>query len=60
EHDIKTLRARVEAVEQRAETLQVSLGAAQTDIRDLIESREADRPEIVELCYRAQDIEASF
>ncbi|GJV03321.1 reverse transcriptase domain-containing protein [Tanacetum coccineum] len=43
EHDIENLRARVEAAEQRAETLHVLLGAARTDVRDLIESREADR-----------------
>ncbi|GKE15534.1 hypothetical protein Tco_1423111 [Tanacetum coccineum] len=60
EHDIETLRARVEAAEQRAETLQVSLGAARMDVRDLIESREADMPEMAELHSRAQDIEASI
>ncbi|GJS80585.1 hypothetical protein Tco_0730466 [Tanacetum coccineum] len=43
EQDIETLRTRAETAEQRAETLQVSLGAAQMDVRDLIESREADR-----------------
>ncbi|GKE57104.1 hypothetical protein Tco_1496289, partial [Tanacetum coccineum] len=51
---------RTEAAEQRAETLQVSLGAARMNIRDLIESREADRFEMAELQSRAHDIEAGF
>ncbi|GJX47433.1 hypothetical protein Tco_0272623 [Tanacetum coccineum] len=38
EQDIETLRARAEAVEQRAETLHVSIRAARMDVRDLIES----------------------
>nr|GFA98451.1 hypothetical protein [Tanacetum cinerariifolium] len=36
--DIKALIARAEAIEQRAETLKVSLGAARMDVRDLIKS----------------------
>ncbi|GJX62061.1 hypothetical protein Tco_0294961 [Tanacetum coccineum] len=60
EQDIETLRARAEAAEQRAETLQVSLGVAQMDVRDLIESREADRFEMAELQSRAQDIKSPF
>ncbi|GJQ92205.1 hypothetical protein Tco_0003344 [Tanacetum coccineum] len=60
EQDIETLRARAEAVEQQDETLQVSLGAAQIDVRDLIESREANRLETAKLSSRAQDIEAGF
>ncbi|GJZ17205.1 hypothetical protein Tco_0553328 [Tanacetum coccineum] len=36
-------RARAEAAEQRAETLQVSLGAARMVVRDLIESCEANK-----------------
>ncbi|GJW89904.1 hypothetical protein Tco_0167457 [Tanacetum coccineum] len=51
--DIEASRARAEAAEQRAETLQVSLRSAQIDVRDLIESREADRYEMVELRSRA-------
>ncbi|GJU75629.1 hypothetical protein Tco_1272699 [Tanacetum coccineum] len=47
--DIEASRSRAEAAEQRAETLQVSLGAARIDARDLIESREADRFEMAEL-----------
>ncbi|GKD07532.1 hypothetical protein Tco_1187217, partial [Tanacetum coccineum] len=46
EQGIATLRARAEAAEQRVETLQVSLGAARMDVKDLIESREADRIEM--------------
>nr|GEV59526.1 hypothetical protein [Tanacetum cinerariifolium] len=42
-HDIEVSRARAEAAEQRAETLQVSLGANRIDVKDLIESCEADR-----------------
>ncbi|GJV89610.1 hypothetical protein Tco_1533548 [Tanacetum coccineum] len=49
EQDIETLRARAEAAEQRAETLQVSLGVARMDVGDLIESREAERFEMAEL-----------
>ncbi|GJW18236.1 hypothetical protein Tco_0025672 [Tanacetum coccineum] len=60
EQDIEASRARVEAAEQRAKTLQVSLGAARIDVRDLIESREADRLEMAELQSQAQNIEASF
>ncbi|GJX08999.1 hypothetical protein Tco_0198858 [Tanacetum coccineum] len=56
----KTLHTGAETAEQRAETQQVSLRAAQIDVRDLIESREADRLEMAELRSRAQDIEASF
>nr|GEZ83408.1 reverse transcriptase domain-containing protein [Tanacetum cinerariifolium] len=37
-NDIKALIARAEAIEQRAETLKVSLGAARMDVRDLIKS----------------------
>ncbi|GJT14858.1 hypothetical protein Tco_0873564 [Tanacetum coccineum] len=58
--DIETLHAMAEAAEQRAETRQVSLGAARMDVRDLIEFREADKLEMAELRGRAQDIEASF
>ncbi|GKF86654.1 hypothetical protein Tco_0254481, partial [Tanacetum coccineum] len=39
EHDIETLRDRAEATKQQDETLQVSLGATQMDVKDLIESR---------------------
>nr|GEY59444.1 hypothetical protein [Tanacetum cinerariifolium] len=53
ERDIKTLRGGAEATEQRAETLQVSLGAARMDVRDLIVSREADRFEMAELQSQA-------
>ncbi|GJR49564.1 hypothetical protein Tco_1400085 [Tanacetum coccineum] len=56
EQDIETLRARAEAAEQRADTLQVSLGAARIDVEDLIESREADRLEMAELRSRAQEM----
>ncbi|GJW33002.1 hypothetical protein Tco_0053034 [Tanacetum coccineum] len=41
--DVESLRARAETIEQRAGTLHVSLGAARMDVRNLIESREADR-----------------
>ncbi|GJW47339.1 hypothetical protein Tco_0078985 [Tanacetum coccineum] len=54
--DIEALRARVEAAEQRAETLQVSPGAARIDVRDLIESREAERLKLAELRNKAHDI----
>nr|GEY83868.1 hypothetical protein [Tanacetum cinerariifolium] len=60
EKDIEALRYGDEAVEQRDETLQVSLEAARIDVKDLIESREADRLEIAELQSRAQNIQASF
>nr|GFA49811.1 hypothetical protein [Tanacetum cinerariifolium] len=60
EQDIKASRTRVEAAEQRAETLQVSLGAIRMDVRNLIESCKADRNEMVELQSRAYDIKASF
>nr|GEV92555.1 hypothetical protein [Tanacetum cinerariifolium] len=53
-------RAKDEAAELRAETLQVSLGAARMDVRDLIRSRKADRFEMAELQSQAHDIEASF
>ncbi|GJT15910.1 hypothetical protein Tco_0874616 [Tanacetum coccineum] len=49
-----------EDLKHHAETLQVSLGAARMDVRDLIESHEADEFEMAELRSRAQDIEASF
>nr|GEU78713.1 hypothetical protein [Tanacetum cinerariifolium] len=42
EQDIEASRARAEAAEQQAETLHVSLRVARMDVRDLIESREAD------------------
>ncbi|GJW32353.1 hypothetical protein Tco_0052385 [Tanacetum coccineum] len=58
--DIEAPHARAEAVEKRAETLHVSLGAARMYVRDLVESREADRLEMAEIWSRAQDIEASF
>ncbi|GJS67235.1 hypothetical protein Tco_0681799, partial [Tanacetum coccineum] len=60
EQDIEVSRARAEAAEQRVETLQVSLGAAWMNVRDLIESREADMFEMAELQSRAHDIEAGF
>nr|GFA06670.1 hypothetical protein [Tanacetum cinerariifolium] len=49
EQDIEASRARVEAAEQQAETLHVSLRAAQMDVRDLIESSKADRFEMAKL-----------
>ncbi|GKB66120.1 hypothetical protein Tco_0927532 [Tanacetum coccineum] len=58
--DIDTLRATAEAAEQRTDTQRVSLGAGRMDIRDLIESREADMLEIAELHSLAWDIDASF
>ncbi|GJY35508.1 hypothetical protein Tco_0420886 [Tanacetum coccineum] len=58
--DIEASCVRAEAAEQLAETLQVSLGVVRMDVRDLIESREADMLEMAELRSRAQDIEASF
>ncbi|GKE69665.1 hypothetical protein Tco_1527737, partial [Tanacetum coccineum] len=54
EQDIKASRARSEAIEQRVEILKVSLRAARMDVRDLIESREADRIEMVVLRSQAQ------
>ncbi|GJX45962.1 hypothetical protein Tco_0262638 [Tanacetum coccineum] len=59
-HDIEALRARAEAAEQRAETLEVLLGATRMDVRDLIESREDEMLEMAELRSREHDIEASF
>ncbi|GKE11506.1 hypothetical protein Tco_1415057 [Tanacetum coccineum] len=58
--DIEASLDRAEATEQRAETLQVSLGAARIDVRDLIESCEAAKFEMSKLWSRAQDIVASF
>ncbi|GJV32891.1 hypothetical protein Tco_1393291 [Tanacetum coccineum] len=58
--DIEASLDRAGAAEQRAETLQVSLGAARIDVRDLIESCEAARFEMSELRSRAKDIVASF
>ncbi|GJT23308.1 hypothetical protein Tco_0893245 [Tanacetum coccineum] len=58
--DIKASRAMAEATEQQAKTLQVSLGAAQMDVRDLIESHETYKLEMAELQSRAQDIKVSF
>ncbi|GJS76699.1 hypothetical protein Tco_0726580 [Tanacetum coccineum] len=55
--DVETLHARAEATE--AETLQASLasvGAAQMDITDLLESHRSDRLEMAELQSRAHDI----
>ncbi|GKE09953.1 hypothetical protein Tco_1413504, partial [Tanacetum coccineum] len=52
--------ARVEAAEQRAETLKISLGATRMDITDSIESRRADRLKMAELRSRAHDIKANF
>ncbi|GJZ53258.1 hypothetical protein Tco_0608143 [Tanacetum coccineum] len=49
EQDVEALHAKVEAAEQRAEALQISLGAAQMDITNLLEFRRADRLEMVEL-----------
>ncbi|GJV56168.1 hypothetical protein Tco_1457173, partial [Tanacetum coccineum] len=60
QEDSEASRARAEAAEHQAKTLHVSLGAARMDVRDLIESCEADRFEMAELRSRAQDIEASF
>ncbi|GJT98624.1 hypothetical protein Tco_1094142 [Tanacetum coccineum] len=60
EQEVEALHARAEAVEQRAEALQASLGAAQMDIKDLIESSRTDRLEMAELQSRAHDIKASF
>ncbi|GJV71427.1 hypothetical protein Tco_1491422, partial [Tanacetum coccineum] len=58
EQEVEALHARAEAVEQRAEALQASLGAAQMDIKDLIESSRTDRLEMAELQSRAHDIKA--
>ncbi|GKD77523.1 hypothetical protein Tco_1340144, partial [Tanacetum coccineum] len=60
QEDSEASCARDEAAEHQAKTLHVSLGAARMDVRDLIESREADRFEMAELRSQAQDIEASF
>ncbi|GJY31128.1 hypothetical protein Tco_0414623 [Tanacetum coccineum] len=49
EQDIEASRARAEAIEQRAETLQVSLRVVRMDVRDLIKSCETDRFEMTEL-----------
>nr|GFD10774.1 hypothetical protein [Tanacetum cinerariifolium] len=49
-----------EAAKQQDEILQVSLGSARINVRDLIESREAYKFEMAELRSQAQDIEASF
>ncbi|GJS87738.1 reverse transcriptase domain-containing protein [Tanacetum coccineum] len=57
---VEALCARAEAIEQRAEALHISLGAAQIDITNLMESRRADRLEMTELRSRAQNIEASI
>ncbi|GJZ30562.1 hypothetical protein Tco_0575609, partial [Tanacetum coccineum] len=53
EQDIEASRTRAEAATQQAETLKVSLGAARMDVKDLIESREADRFEMAKLQSRA-------
>ncbi|GJW00234.1 hypothetical protein Tco_1555485 [Tanacetum coccineum] len=58
--DVEALHARDEAIEKRAEVLQISLGATQMDITDLLESRRADRLEMAELWSRVQNIEASL
>ncbi|GJX43615.1 hypothetical protein Tco_0260291 [Tanacetum coccineum] len=47
EPEVEVLRARAEAAEKLAEALHASLGAAQMDIRDLIESRMTDRLEMI-------------
>ncbi|GKC60703.1 hypothetical protein Tco_1088301 [Tanacetum coccineum] len=47
--DVEALDAWAEAIEQRAEALQISLGATQIDITDLLESRRDDRLEMAEL-----------
>ncbi|GJV32242.1 hypothetical protein Tco_1392642 [Tanacetum coccineum] len=60
QEDVESLRARAETIEQRAGTLHVSLGAARMDVRNLIESREADRLKMAELRSRAHDIEAGL
>ncbi|GKC01313.1 hypothetical protein Tco_0987449, partial [Tanacetum coccineum] len=58
--DVEALHDRDEAVEKQAEALQISLGATQMDITDLLESRRADMLEMAELQSRAQNIEASL
>nr|GEZ88315.1 hypothetical protein [Tanacetum cinerariifolium] len=58
--DIEASHARAKSAEQQAETLQVPLGAARIDFKDLIESHEADMFEMDELQSRVQDIDASF
>ncbi|GKE29402.1 hypothetical protein Tco_1444786, partial [Tanacetum coccineum] len=60
EHEVEALRAMAEAAEQRTKALQASLGDAQMNIRDSIESHRTDRLEMIELQNRAHDIEASF
>ncbi|GKE21483.1 hypothetical protein Tco_1432995 [Tanacetum coccineum] len=60
EQVVEALRARAEAAEQRAMTLQASLGAARMDVKYLIKSREVDKLEMAELQSRAHDIEASL
>ncbi|GKD59625.1 hypothetical protein Tco_1297134, partial [Tanacetum coccineum] len=57
---VEALCARDEAIEKRAEALHISLGAAQMDVTNLMESCRADRLETTELRSRAQDIEASI
>ncbi|GKD14202.1 hypothetical protein Tco_1198609 [Tanacetum coccineum] len=49
EQDVEALDAWAEATEQQAEALQISLGATQIDITDLLESRRDDRLEMAEL-----------
>ncbi|GJT70325.1 putative ribonuclease H-like domain-containing protein [Tanacetum coccineum] len=58
-HEVEALHARAETAEQRAETLHISLGAAQMDIIDLMESRRTDSLEMPDLRSRAHDIEAN-
>ncbi|GJY78291.1 hypothetical protein Tco_0484092 [Tanacetum coccineum] len=57
--DVVALDAWAEAIEQRAEALQISLGATQIDITDLLESRRDDSLEMPDLRSRAHDIEAN-
>ncbi|GKA88939.1 hypothetical protein Tco_0810751 [Tanacetum coccineum] len=49
EQDVKTLHARAEAVEQRAEALHASLRAAYMDITDFMDPHRADILEMTEL-----------
>ncbi|GKD16227.1 hypothetical protein Tco_1205385 [Tanacetum coccineum] len=49
EQDVEVVDAWAEAAEQQAEALQISLGATQIDITDLLESRRDDRLEMAEL-----------
>ncbi|GKA19792.1 hypothetical protein Tco_0699707 [Tanacetum coccineum] len=60
EQDSEASNARAEAAEQRAKILQVLLGSAWMDVKDLVESYEADRFEMAELWSRAHDIKARF